>query len=234
MTAVRKPDARLAASLGHEFQDPALLERALMHPSVANEIDGSGGNERLEYLGDAVLDLVIGRLLFDAHPDWREGSLTRARASMVNQASLAARARDLALGDYIRLGKTELRSGGADKDRVLANLFEAVVGALYLDAGLDRVFEFTRRAFAKPLASGEVVLARDPKTRFQEWAHADRRETPTYRELEDTGEEAADDRFRIAVELSGESWGTGSGRTKRSAERAAARAALERAGQGDG
>ncbi len=233
MSAPLAPDDPLAERLGHRFLDASLLETALTHPSAAFERDGSRGNERLEFLGDAVLDLVTARLLFLAHPDWREGELTRARAALVNTDSLAARARELSLGRYVQLGRTELQSGGADKDRVLANLLEAVVGALYLDAGIDAVFAFVERAFAGPLAAGRANLERDPKTRFQEWAHAALRETPTYEPLGDSGEEQAEDRFSVAVAVAGERWGEGTGRTKRAAERAAAAAALERA-QSDG
>ena len=229
MSAYDPPSAALVELLGHEFSDTGLLECALTHPSAAYERDELRSNERLEFLGDAVLDLVIAHVLFAAHPDWREGDLTRARAAMVNTRSLAARARELALGDSIRLGRTELQSGGADKDRVLANLLEAVIGALYLDAGIDAVHPFVERVFAGPLASGRAVLERDPKTRFQEWVHTVFRETPHYEILADSGEEHAEDRFRMAVLVGGERWGEGAGRTKRAAEQEAASAALERA-----
>ncbi|MCP3984249.1 MAG: ribonuclease III [bacterium] len=219
--------------LGHEFSDLELLERALTHSSSAFERDSSRGNERLEFLGDAVLDLVVARLLFGAHLDWREGDLTRARATMVNTESLAARARELGLGDYIRLGRTELQSGGADKSRVLANLLEAVIGALYLDAGIEKVFSFVERVFAAPLASGRAVLERDPKTRLQEWAHAVLRQTPRYEVLADSGEEHAEDRFRVAAMISDECWGEATGRTKRAAERAAASVALGQTADGE-
>jgi ribonuclease-3 len=148
---------------------------------------------------------------------------------MVNTESLAARARELGLGEYIRLGRTELQSGGAEKSRVLANLLEAVIGGLYLDAGIEKVFSFTKRAFAEPLASGRAVLEQDPKTRFQEWAHAVLRETPRYEPLADSGEEHSEDRFLVAALVGEERWGEGKGRTKRAAERAAASAALDRA-----
>jgi len=227
--ASRQPDARLVEILGHEFRDSSLLRLALTHPSAAYEDDGGSGNERLEFLGDAVLDVVIAHRLFEDQPDWREGKLTRARAALVNTGSLAARARELELGEYIRLGRTERQSHGSDKERVLANLFEAVLGALYLDAGLDTAVAFVLRVFAKPLAAAESAVVRDPKTRFQEWSHRDRQETPQYRLLHDTGEDGADDRFTVAVELGGVSHGEGTGRTKRAAERAAATRALAQA-----
>ena len=224
----RDPDEAFFARIGHRFSDDGLLATALSHPSHAFEVDGSRGNERLEFLGDAVLDLVVARLLFEAHPDWGEGHLTRARAALVNTGFLAERARALELDRYVRLGRTEQRTGGAQKDSILANCFEAVVGALYLDAGLEAAFALARRAFADALSSGESVLERDAKTRLQEWAHADRAETPRYRAIADSGVENAEDRFEVEVELAGESLGFGTGRTKRAAEQAAAAAALRR------
>jgi len=223
----RAPDAALFERLGHDFDDPQLLMTALTHASAAFERDGTRGNERLEFLGDAVLDLVVARLLFTLHPDWREGDLTRARSAVVNTRALARQARALGLPEYLVLGKTERRSGGEGKERVLANLFEAVIGAIYLDGGLEPVFGLVERCFGETLA-GDATLQRDPKTRFQEWAHAERRETPRYVVLDDSGVEEAEDRFRVAVTLEGEAWAEGQGRSKRTAERAAALAALER------
>jgi ribonuclease-3 len=231
--SARAPDAELFARLGHEFADPTLLTTALTHASAAFERDGTRGNERLEFLGDAVLDLVVARLLFASHPGWREGELTRARSALVNTRFLARQARALGLADYLVLGRTERRSGGAEKERVLANLFEAVIAALYLDAGLEPVFGLVERCFGEALR-GEATLQRDPKTRFQEWAHAELRETPRYAVLADTGVEEAEDRFTVAVTVNGETWARASGRSKRSAERAAAAAALARLEQTGG
>ncbi len=229
----REPDQELFDRLGHEFGDPKLLTTALTHASAAFERDGSRGNERLEFLGDAVLDLVVARLLYAAHPDWREGELTRARAALVNTRFLARQARVLELSDYLVLGKTERASGGEKKERVLANLFEAVIAALYLDGGLEPVFALVQRCFGEALA-GDATLQRDPKTRFQEWAHAELRETPRYTVLEDSGVEDAEDRFTVAVTVNGEAWARASGRSKRAAERAAAAEALARLeGTGD-
>lgn len=225
--SARAPDDELFAKLGHRFDDPALLATALTHASAAFERDGTRGNERLEFLGDAVLDLVVARLLYLAHPDWREGELTRARSALVNTRFLARQARAFGLADYLVLGRTERRSGGAEKERVLANLFEAVIAAVYLDGGIEPVFALVERCFGEALA-GEATLQRDPKTRFQEWAHATLRETPRYTVLEDTGVEEAEDRFTVAVTVNGEAWARGSGRSKRAAERAAAAEALAR------
>jgi ribonuclease-3 len=146
----------------------------------------------------------------------------------VNGRVLARQAQALGLAEYAVLGRTERRSGGAEKYRVLANLFEAVIGALYLDGGIEPVRALVERCFGEGLTR-ENMLERDPKTRFQEWAHATLRETPRYAVLDDTGVEDAEDRFTVAVSVSEEAWGTGSGRSKRAAERAAAAEALLRA-----
>jgi len=225
--SARAPDAELAERLAHRFADPELLATALTHASAAFERDGSRGNERLEFLGDAVLGLVVARLLYESHPGWREGELTRARAALVNGRVLARQARELGLVDYLVLGRTERRSGGAEKDRVLANLFEAVIGALYLDGGIEPVRALVLRCFGTALLD-DATLQRDPKTRFQEWAHATLQDTPRYAAVKDSGVENAEDRFTVAVRVGEEPFGVGSGRTKQAAERAAAAAALER------
>ena len=225
-TAVLTP---IGEVLGHAFEDPALIELALSHASYAHEIDGSRGNERLEFLGDAVLDLVIAEMLYDAHPDWTEGALTRARAALVNKRTLAERARTIGLGAYIRLGRTERLSRGEEKDSILANCFEAVVGALYLDAGLAPVEALAQQIFGKAVEEGSVGTRRDPKTEFQEWAHSQNGTTPRYRTIRDSEIDDDDSRFTVEVTLDDVPTGIGVGRTKRSAERAAARAALDSA-----
>jgi ribonuclease-3 len=224
------PEPNLENVLGYAFLDPELARTALTHRSWAHEADGSGGNERLEYLGDAVLGLVIAHELYGAHPDWAEGDLTRSRAALVNQHALAEVARSLGLGRFLRLGQTERRSGGEDKDRVLANCLEALIGAVFLDGGFDAATDLLRRIFA-PLLQAAVLGERDPKTGFQEWAHAKFGATPVYETVADSGTDDDAQRFTVEVRIQGESWGSGSGRSKRSAERAAAEAALAR---GDG
>jgi ribonuclease III len=219
--------AALEAQLGHTFRDPSLLETALQHPSFAHEQDGTRGNERLEFLGDAVIDLAAAQLLFEAHPTWEEGHLSRARAALVNTSALASHARDLDVPAHVRLGRTE-RKGGTEKDSILANVFEAVIGAVYLDAGLEPVVALARVLFAPALAPDSDAFAADPKTRFQEWTHAELRKTPRYVSIEDTGVENDEDRFTVEARIDGEVWGRGCGRTKRAAERAAAETALRR------
>ncbi len=219
---------RLSASLGYRLRDRDRALTALSHSSYAHEVRGDRGNERLEFLGDAVLDLVVGEALYAAHPDWSEGKLTRARASLVRREALADRARQIALPPLIRLGRTERRSGGADKDSILANAFEAVVGALYLEGGLDPVRELVAGWVADGAGAADAA-GRDAKTAFQEWAHATLQVTPTYHLVRDSRVEDDDARFTIEVRADGECWGRGTARSKRLAEHAAAEAALSRA-----
>jgi ribonuclease-3 len=167
-------------------------------------------------------------MLFETHPTWSEGDLTRARASAVNTRSLARCARELGVGTHARLGRTERKTGGAEKERILANVFEALVAALYLDAGLEPVVALARRLFVDLFVPGADPMQADPKTRFQEWAHATRAATPRYVAVSDSGVENDERRFAVEVRIAGEAWGSGTGRTKRAAERAAAEAALLR------
>jgi ribonuclease-3 len=222
----RRPDQRLFERLGFVFDDLDLLETALSHPSYSYERDGSRGNERLEFLGDAVLDLTIARLLYHAHPGWSEGDLTRARASLVNSAALADKARSLGLGEYARFGGSE-RSGGSEKDSILAGLFEAVLAAIYLEGGPEPVEALVRRIFPEAHDAGSERPEPDPKTRLNEWALARYGQVPCYRLVGDSGVENADDRFIVELWLDGKAWGSGRGRTKRAAERIAALRALE-------
>jgi len=224
-SAAPDPIAELSRSLGYEFRDHDRLLTALSHASYAHETRGDRGNERLEFLGDAVLDLVVGEALYADHPEWSEGQLTRARASLVRGDALAERARELGLPGLVKLGRTEVRSGGAEKDSILANVFEAVIGALYLDGGLAPVQAYVAGWFT---GDPEHSLVADAKTSFQEWAHATLRATPSYHTLADSGIEDDAQRFTVEVRVLGEGWGTGTGRSKRHAERVAAAAALER------
>jgi ribonuclease-3 len=217
----------LSRAFGYEFCDRDRLLTALSHASYAHETRGdrNHGNERLEFLGDAVLSLVVGEALYLAHPEWREGQLTRARASLVHGGALADRAREIGLPGLVKLGRTEVRSGGAEKDSILANVFEAVIGALYLDGGLAPVQAYVARWFTGDAAS---ALVADAKTSFQEWAHATLQATPSYHMLADSGIEDDAHRFTVEVRVAGVGWGSGTGRSKRLAERAAAAAALLR------
>jgi ribonuclease-3 len=222
------PARSISTVLGYEFTDPALLDLALTHTSYSHEDDGGRGNERLEFLGDAVLDLVISQILYEVHPEWDEGDLTRTRAGLVNQGSLAEQARNLDLGRVLKLGRTEMHSGGRDKDSILANCFEALVGAIYLDGGLAPLEGFVRRVYGSALARDAVRQRRDVKTEFQEWAHARFQLTPHYETVEDSGEDGDDARFAVEVSIGTDVWGRGVGRSKRIAEGAAAAEALKK------
>ena len=228
MTGEDERLALLEERIGHQFARRELLETALAHPSFAHELDGSRGNERLELLGDAVLGLVVAEILYAGRPEWDEGDMTRARAALVNARSLAARARALDLGAFVRLGRTEQRTGGGAKDSILANVFEALVGALHLDGGLAAARAFVERTFGGEIVNGPVAV-RDAKTRLQEWAHARLRETPTYRTLHDSQVDEDAERFEVEVWIASDAWARGRGRTKRQAEQAAAELALQRA-----
>lgn len=228
--------ARLEGLLGHRFARPELLETALRHASHAHEAGGSGGpaggeggaesNERLEFLGDAVLGLVVAHALYAARPDWREGDLTRALHALVDARSLARLARELELGGALLLGRTERSSGGHEKASILADAMEAIVGALYLDGGLDAVERFVRARFGEAFTAGSSPVARDPKTELQERTMASVGVFPTYRLVADSGVEGDDQRFTIEVALRGEVLARATDRTKRAAEREAARIAL--------
>jgi len=224
--------ARLEGRLGHRFADRGILERALTHRSAGG---ARASNERLEFLGDAVLGLAAAELLLEAHPDADEGELSRRRAWLVRESTLAALARELALGDLLRLGPGELRSGGFRRESILADALEAVLGAVYLDGGFEAARAVVRRLLAGPLArQPEAAALKDPKTRLQEWLQARRRPLPTYRVVEVGGAEHAR-RYTVACEVAGLATPSlGEGTSRRRAEQAAAREALRRLEAGEG
>jgi len=208
--------------LNHRFGDPKLLHTALTHRSA-----GRANNERLEFLGDAVLGMIVAQILFQRFPRAAEGDLTRMRAALVREESLAAIARELALGDAIRLGQGELRSGGQRRDSILADVFEAVVAAVYLDAGLDAC-----RACLEPLLETRVAgldsqpLAKDPKTRLQELLQGRGLPLPAYALVETAGDEHCKRFFvRCTVDALGQS-SVGEGGSRRAAEAHAAALAI--------
>ena len=233
--AARMRRARSTRCSATGFATPSWLARRSRIRPGRNEVDGGGGNERLEFLGDAVLDLVIADALYAAHPDWAEGELTRARAALVNQRALAEVARGLGLGRLVRLGRTEQRSSGGDKDRVLANCLEALIGAVFLDGGLEPASALLRRLFASAIEAGGAAATRDPKTASP---GVGAREAPHHAELRDGRATAASSTTRSASRSRSASaprrGDRGTGRSKRSAEQAAARAALARRDGDDG
>jgi ribonuclease-3 len=211
------------------FKDQSLLLRALTHRSYINEHAGAGeDNERLEFLGDAVLDFLSGSYLYRRFPELDEGGLTRMRAALVNTEGLAALANQIELGQHLRLGKGEDDSGGRRRATLLCDCFEAVMGALFLDSGLDAVRVYVEPLFAssaKLVIVGEKEI--DAKSAFQEWAQAERGTTPRYNQLAVTGPDHNRE-YTVEVLVVDESFGTGTGPSKQAATQAAARAALQR------
>lgn len=173
----------MARALGHEFRDARLLEQALTHRSL-----GVHNNERLEFLGDALLNLFTAEALYRLRPDEDEGSLSRLRASLVREESLAAVARQLQLGDVLRLGESELKSGGFRRDSILADTFEALIGAVYLDAGFEAAQAVALRMFEQALNHlPDPQSLKDPKTRLQEYLQGLSRPLPRYEILSESG-----------------------------------------------
>ncbi|SFW19628.1 ribonuclease III [Luteibacter sp. UNCMF366Tsu5.1] len=207
----------------HSFRNPDLATLALTHRSV-----GKPNNERLEFLGDALLGATVAELLFEAHPNASEGELSRLRAQLVNGQALAVIARELELGDKLRLGPGELKSGGFRRDSILADAFEALVAAVYLDDGYDACRQLVRRLFA-PRVAEIKRSSKDAKTRLQEWLQGRGLPLPTYELIDSYGEDHAktfdvscsiDEPEPIRVE--------GRGGSRRAAEQDAAEAVLRR------
>ncbi|MGB8984383.1 MAG: ribonuclease III [Anaerolineales bacterium] len=219
----------LSRRLRLPFSNLSLLTRALTHRSYVNENpDSLEDNERLEFLGDAVLDFVVGAWVYNRFPEMPEGELTKMRSAIVRNDQLAAFARHLNLGGALRLGHGEYSSGGRQRDGLLGSLFEAIIGALYLDAGLEAV-----EAFVHPLldASQEFILdeIHDPKSRLQEWAQAEKMGTPQYVTMGSSGPDHAKV-FEVEVRIQGLAYGRGHGSSKQVAARIAAQTALEALG----
>jgi len=250
---VEAAQTELEAALGYAFKVPALLMRALTHRSLANEqatqgvMDqalarqtvGVGDNERLEFLGDAVLGLVVAESLFGVHPDWHEGELTRVRARLVSRQHMAQVAEAIGLGKHLRLSRAEEKGGLRRKSTVLSNTMEAVIGALFLDGGLEPVRAFARRRIlgqaaeqlAEELRSGAALG--NYKSALQERLQADRAGTPVYRVKSESGPDHRK-RFLVEVRLKmeagepGKPLARGTGSTKKVAEQDAARRAMEK------
>ncbi len=217
-------------ALGFRFKNRALLRLALTHPSVTQEqgVKLPNTNQRLEFLGDSVLSLVLTAELYCRHPEWEEGALTEARARLVNQRFLAGRARRLGLGPYLILSRSEEATGGRDRTSNLANTLEALIGAMYLDGGLEAVRAFVLRVFEPDLSSGPTGADLDnPKGRLQERLQAASAQSPVYQLTSVTGPDH-DRRYECAVFHEGRELGRGTGRSKKEAEVAAALQALER------
>ncbi len=214
--------ARFESAIGHVFKERALLSQALTHRSM-----GRHNNERLEFLGDSILNHLVAEKLYAAFPRAREGTLSRMRAEMVKGETLAEVAREMNLGDYLALGPGELKSGGHRRDSILADAFEALTGAILLDGGLEACRRFVLHALAGRLQTlRDVEPDKDPKTRLQEYLQSRGLPLPEYQLLEVSGDDH-DQEFRVSCRLvKPKSAAEGCGRSIRRAEQAAAKTAL--------
>ena len=212
---------QLEEKIGYAFHDRSLLKKAMMHSSYINEkqLPKHECNERLEFLGDAVLELVSSEFLFHAHPDMPEGELTKTRASMVCEPSLAFCARELKLGEYLLLGKGEDATGGRQRDSVTSDAMEALIGAIYLDGGFANAKEFIHRFVLNDLEHRKLFF--DSKTILQEIVQAHVREHIQYELVNEEGPDH-NKSFEVAVYIGRDCLGTGKGRTKKAAEQEAA------------
>ncbi len=218
----RDARAALEAHLGHRFTRPEYLTVALTHRSVATEVPN---NETLEFLGDAVLALAVSDLLMGRFPAAREGELSKMRAALVNTEALAEKARRLDLGRWLRLGKGEEKSGGRDKGKLLAAGYEALLGAIYLDAGYDAARAVVHAHFADDAGPALAAGLHDFKTELQEITQRLYHETPVYTLIDESGPDHQK-AFVFEISIAGRSYGRGSGKTKKMAEQAAAMQAL--------
>jgi ribonuclease III len=217
------PRIKLERALGYSFGRAELLETALTHPSAA--VGSEAHYERLEFLGDAVLDLAIADLLMRKFPTAKEGVLSKQRASIVNARTLALKAQSIELNLLMRLGKGEEKSGGRDKTSILAAAFEAVIGAIYTDGGLSPAQQTIEFLFADDI--GGPAAERDYKTELQETAYRNFRMQPVYELIATEGPDHAK-RFTTRIKIAGRDLGVGEGGSKKQSEQAAARLALER------
>ncbi|EXJ11571.1 MULTISPECIES: ribonuclease III [Nitrincola] len=220
---MKKPVSELARRLGHVYEDESLLELALTHRSC-----GKRNNERLEFLGDSILNFIIAADLFDRFPSAKEGQLSRLRAAMVKGETLAEIARELDLGQYLRLGSGELKSGGFRRDSILADTVEAIIGAIYMDAGLETARFYVLKWFEKRLVELDLDGSiKDSKTRLQEFLQSRRLDLPDYDLIHVEGE-AHSQTFYIQCKVALLNEPTeGSGSSRRQAEQEAAKAALQ-------
>jgi ribonuclease-3 len=220
----------LCQHLGYQFKDLELLKRALTHRSYLNEAreDQPEHNERIEFLGDAVLELITTEHLFHKYPKRKEGELTSFRAALVRTESLAKASTELQLGDFILMSKGEEATGGRTRPYILANTFEAVLGAIFLDGGIESCKNFISTVLLPKLT--DIVAKRldiDAKSKLQEQAQEVYKYTPTYEVVAETGPDH-DRTFTVKVVVAEEDYGTGSGKSKQEAEQQAAREALKK------
>jgi ribonuclease-3 len=222
----------LQAALKYTFSDRGILLQALTHTSYGHEHFPKRplalrDNERLEFLGDAILDAIVSDILLECYPEYHEGRLSKIRAAVVNEKTLNDVAVRLGLNDAVRLGKGEASSGGTSKPSILSSTFEAIVAAIYLDGGFNAVYPVVRYLF-QPFfkADAEILHTADPKTRLQEKIQAARKVTPTYHLLTAEGPDHAKT-FTVEVRVDGEAIASASGSSKKDAEQNAARRAID-------
>ncbi|MBI4618844.1 MAG: ribonuclease III [Desulfobacterales bacterium] len=220
---------KLQNRISYKFKNLNLLDHALTHRSFANENQSQSlkDNERLELLGDSVLDVVITRLLMDRFPDYTEGDLSKARAAIVNEKSLSSIASNLELGDYLLLSKGEEITNGRGKDSILAASFEALVASIYLDRGFNKVFKVIARHFSPILAEEKKEgFYKDFKSQLQEYSQSFFKTTPRYVITGESGPDH-DKTFQIDILINGKVVGKGLGKSKKEAEQKAAKGALD-------
>lgn len=210
--------------LSYTFKNSDLLDTALTHSSYANEY-GVESNERLEFLGDAILGCVVARVLYDKFPDSTEGELSKLRSAIVSRTNFARYARKLKIDKQILLGKGEEHTGGRERESNLAGTFEAVIGAIYIDGGYRKTYTIIARLTRESLESSNIFS--DHKTRFQEIAQKKFRKIPRYRIINEEGP-PHEKTFHVEVKLGSKSYGVGKGRSKKEAEQIAAEEALKR------
>jgi ribonuclease III len=223
---------RLQERLGYTFGDRAIFIQSLTHTSYGHEVLQEKplalrDNERLEFLGDAILDVVVSDILLESFPNANEGQLSKMRAAVVNEKTLAALAKTICLQDCIRLGKGESLTGGGEKPSILSSAFEALIAAIYLDGGFNAVYPVVRHLFAPLFIEGRELMAfYDHKTQLQEVVQARWRVTPSYHLLNTQGPDHAKT-FEVEVRMNGKPLAIASGTSKKEAEQNAARAAIE-------
>lgn len=216
--------------LQYTFRDQSLLVQALTHPSYLHEVGGSDGGDyqRLEFLGDAVLGLLLAEMLYTRYPDWDEGALSQLRSRLAGQDLLADRAKWLGIGGFILLGRGEEQSAGREKDSILADVLEALIAALYRDGGLHAARALVVRMFEELAAAPEsLVLGRDSKSELQEYLSARGYPAPEYRLMEESGP-PHDRTFVFQIMVGDKIAGVGQGKSKKIAQQAAAAEALDK------
>jgi len=218
---------QLQKTIGYEFQNPDLLREAMTHKSYAAEWNVKYDNQRLEFFGDAIVELVLTRHLYFRYPALQEGDLTKIRSALVNQDSLAKFARSIELGKYIQFGRGEIDSHGGDRDSTVSDAFEALSAAIYLDGGYEAVEKFILDVFNREIPDPlNMLTTLNPKGILQEYAQAEFGKAPTYQILRVSGPQH-EPCFEVAVFLGGEQLGTGKAQNRKAAEQAAALEAMK-------